>query len=111
MIYHVSHETTYQYRNDVSISHNLVHLTPRACPRQTLVSEELSVSVPPAVSAVQLDFFGNPMMVFTIQEPHRPLTARAANVVEAPPGPPPAPAGSTPWDEARRSLRADRRPE
>ena len=43
MLYNVSHETTYRYRNDVSISHNLVHLTARECPRQTVVRKELTV--------------------------------------------------------------------
>jgi len=108
VVYQVSHETTYRYRNDVSISHNLVHLKVRPCPRQTLVRDELTVSVPPAVRLTQTDYFGNPVTSFTIQEPHRTLSVRAVNVVEVHPDPAPDPARTAPWEEVRRCLRTDR---
>lgn len=110
MIYQVSHETTYRYRNDVSISHNLVHLKARPCPRQTLVRDELTVSVTPAVRLTQTDYFGNPVTSFTIQEPHRTLSVRSVNVVEVHPPPAPAASKTTPWEEVRSFLRADRGP-
>ena len=109
MIYNVSHETTYRYRNDVSISHNLVHLTARACPRQTLLSGELTVSVPPAVRLTQADYFGNPVTSFTIQAPHRTLSVRAVNVVNVHPTPVPPPGQTTPWEQVREFVRTDRK--
>ena len=41
MIYRVTHETTYDYPYDVSISHNLAHLKARDCPGQTCLGHEL----------------------------------------------------------------------
>ena len=55
MIYAIHHETHYNYPREVSISHNLVHLTPRECSWQSCLSHELRVSVPPAVMSAQTD--------------------------------------------------------
>src|SRR5437764_1495175 len=110
MIYHVSHETTYHYPYDVSISHNLLHLTARAAPRQTRLSDELTFSVPPAVTSHQSDYFGNRVTSFIVQVPHRRLCVRAVNVVDVHPPATPDPASTTPWEEVRRALPAGRDP-
>ena len=110
MIYQVSHETTYHYRDDVSISHNLVHLTARACARQTLLSNELTVSVPPAVTTVGVDYYGNPFTSFTIQEPHKRLSVRALNLVRVHPTSRPIIAESVPWEQVRDLARTDHSP-
>jgi transglutaminase-like putative cysteine protease len=85
------------------MSHNVAHLTARNCPRQTCLRNEFWVSVAPAVSAAQLDFFGNPVRFFTIQEPHRELSVNAVNVVQVHPTEAPAP-----WDQARDLVRNGR---
>ena len=108
MIYHVRHETTYQYPNDVSISHNLVHLTARASPRQIPLRDSLSLSIIPAVQTSQLDYFGNPVVAFTIQEPHRTLSVSAINVVDVLPRPLLDPAQTTPWEQVHYQLGHDR---
>jgi transglutaminase-like putative cysteine protease len=108
MIYKIQHETKYHYANEVSISHSLVHLTPRGGPWQTCLTHELRLSVPPAVTAEQTDFFGNPISVFTIQEPHRKLFVTALNVVHVLPPPVPAPSSATAWEHVRDFLRTDR---
>ncbi len=108
MLYQVSHETTYRYRNDVSISHNLVHLKPRPCARQTLVRDELTLSVSPAVTISQTDYFGNPVTSFAIQVPHRTLSFRASNLVKVHPIDLVDPARTMPWEDVRRYLRSDR---
>ncbi len=110
MLYHVSHVTLYEYYDVVSMSHNLVHLSARDCPWQTNHDHDLFVSVSPAVSAVQVDYFGNPVHYFTVQEPHKKLTVRATNVVKVHPVPRPDPASTMPWDEVRALLRANREP-
>jgi transglutaminase-like putative cysteine protease len=108
MIYRVEHETVYDYPRDVSLSHNLAHLTARACATQTRLYGGIELSVPPAVSVDQVDAFGNPMTFFTIQEPHRRLTVHARNVVQVHPPKPPEAALSPPWEEARHVLRTRR---
>ena len=92
--YRVTHETTYHYPHDVSISHNLAHLKAREHSGQSCLGHSLWFSVPPAVSASETDYFGNPVTFFTVQEPHRSLTVRAENVVEVRPGPLPEALGS-----------------
>src|SRR5262249_53238849 len=77
MIYHVLHTTTYTYSEPVSLCHNIAHLTPRVCPRQSTRQSQLLITPLPAVTAQRLDYFGNPMTFFTIQEPHRRLTVTA----------------------------------
>jgi transglutaminase-like putative cysteine protease len=108
MIYRIDHETVYEYPRDVSLSHNLAHLTARACPSQTRLFGGLELSVAPAVLLSQLDTFGNSVTFFTIQEPHRQLSLRAQNVVQVHPQPPPVVAQSPPWEAVRNALRTGR---
>ena len=110
MIYRVLHETVYDYPRDVAISHNLAHLTARETPSQSRLSHKLTVSVHPAVWIDQLDFFGNPVTFFTIQEPHRGLKVSSLNVVEVQPPPPQNAEGSIPWEVARQRLKDGRDP-
>ncbi|MDR3636942.1 MAG: transglutaminase family protein [Isosphaeraceae bacterium] len=111
MIYHVTHETSYAYSSTVSMSHNIVHLAARSYARQTRLRHDLQVSVSPAVSAAQTDYFGNLMTFMTVQEPHRRLHLRAVNEVNVHPEPPPAAEHTMPWDTARDVLRSERSPE
>ena len=111
MIYRVTHETTYDYPHDVSISHNLAHLKARDCPGQTCLGHELKFSVPPAVSGSQTDYFGNPVTYFTVQEPHRRLMVSALNVVDIRPVIAPPAWQTPPWEEVRDRLQSARDPE
>lgn len=108
MIYHVTHETRYEYSDIVSMSHNIVHLAARSYARQTRLRHDLQVSVSPAVSAAQVDYFGNPMTFLTVQEPHRRLDLRAVNEVRVHPKPPPPAEQTMPWEQVRNLLRTDR---
>ena len=60
MIYKIVHNTHYSYVKNVSLCHNLVHLTARSCAWQTCRHNELQVSSPPVVSNTRTDYFGNP---------------------------------------------------
>jgi transglutaminase-like putative cysteine protease len=111
MIYRVLHTTTYTYREPVSLCHNVAHLTPRACPRQTTRQSQLLIDPPPAVTAERLDFFGNPMTFFTIQEPHRRLTVTAMHQTEVLPSVTLDPLQTPPWEVVRERLENDRTPE
>lgn len=106
MIYHVRHETTYNYVHDVSISHNVAHLCARESPGQKRLDHKLTFSVPPAVLSEQIDYFGNPVTYFTVQEPHRTLKIRAENTVDVRLTPMPNPGWTLPWEQARDQLRA-----
>ena len=99
MIYEITHETNYYYSSNVSLCHNLAHLTARDCPWQTCLSHELQISSPPAVSINRTDYFGNLATFFTVQEPHRRLEITAINRVEVHPRAIPDPAATPPWEE------------
>ena len=108
MIYRVRHVTTYTYPETVSICHNELRLRPREGARQRRVSHELLVSPMPAVSHQAVDFFGNHVTFFAVQEPHRALIVTANSTVEVTPVEIP-PATNTPaWETVRDALRHDR---
>ncbi len=110
MQYQVTHTTTYEYSEPVSLCQNLAHLTPRDVPGQQCLRTALSIAPQPAVLSDRLDYFGNPSTFFAVQEPHRELVATATHLIRLAPRPAPDPAASPPWEEVRDLLPADRGP-
>jgi transglutaminase-like putative cysteine protease len=108
MQYQVTHTTTYEYSEPVSLCQNLAHLTPRDVPEQQCLRTALSVAPQPAVLSDRIDYFGNPSTFFAVQEPHRELVATASHLIRLAPRPAPDPAASPPWEEVRDRLPADR---
>jgi len=103
MLYDVTHTTTYRYTAPVSLCHNLVHLQPRGTPRQTCRQSDISVSPTPRGIQQQRDYFGNPVAIFTIEEPHRQLEISARHRIEVQPA---APIAASPaWETVRDQLR------
>ena len=75
----ISHTTRYLYSDVVSTCHSEAHLTPRPCPGQTVLDYDLSIDPAPDFSTSGMDYFGNPVTMFSISQPHRELTiSRAA---------------------------------
>jgi transglutaminase-like putative cysteine protease len=107
MTYRIVHKTTYKYKQPVSFGNHVAYLTPRSQPHHTCTSHELLVTPKPAAMSERLDYFGNPVTFFTIQEPHEELNieARCRVVIDGQSvlWPEPSPA----WDDVVRSLRAD----
>ena len=98
-----THTTTYLYSDPVSICHTEVHLAPRDCPHQRLISHELSVTPNPAFRVSRRDYFGNEITIFTIQEPHQTLNITMTRA--RPPSRPPWPRSSP---SAAASVRISR---
>jgi len=72
--YRIHHLTRYSYDEPVSVCHNLAHLLPREnAPRHAWRYADMDISPSPAVRAERLDYFGNRLTFFAIQEPHREL--------------------------------------
>ncbi|SDH16724.1 transglutaminase family protein [Propionivibrio dicarboxylicus] len=80
--YHVIHETRYDYESPVSLSRQLLHLTPRACPWQRSIAHEIVIAPTPGVDRVRVDSFGNPVRQFAIEAPHGSLLVRAESRIE-----------------------------
>jgi transglutaminase-like putative cysteine protease len=108
MKYKVTHTNNYYYSRNVSLCHNLAHLTARSCAWQTCLNSRLLISTPPMVSTTRTDYFGNVVSFFTVQEPHKKLEVTAINEVEVHPRPIPEPTQTPSWEDARQALRVRR---
>lgn len=107
--YRITHTTTYAYTDPVSLAQNVAHLTPRPTPRQRAERPVLTVTPDPAVTEDRIDYFGNPVTYFTVQEPHRELVVAVEHHVTVTPLLPPA--VTDPWETIRDRLPADRSPD
>ncbi len=107
MMYRVRHTTTYAYTSAVSVSHNVLHLTPRECQHQRCPMHELLIYPKPAFINQAEDYFGNPVTYFGLQEPHEALTMTANSTVEVTPVDWPQPRDTPPWELVRKQLRQD----
>ena len=82
MTYRVTHRTTYDYDEPVSTSYHALRLTPRSLTYQKRHWNKLAVDPSPAFSNGSSDYFGNEVVLFTLQEPHQKLTVESTSEVE-----------------------------
>jgi transglutaminase-like putative cysteine protease len=108
VIFEVSHRTTYSYSQSVSISHHLLHLSPRVSPHQICRRHSLMIEPPPTIMKDATDYFGNPTTYLTIEEPHDELSIVARSNVQVTAPPPRAPAETPAWDSIAAMLREAR---
>ncbi len=74
MIYRIRHLTEYEYQHPVSLCYNLAHLQPRNTSYQSCLSSKLQINPMPAYSRKRKDYFGNNILHFSIEEPHKKLS-------------------------------------
>ena len=115
MIYKISHRTTYKYRYPVSVGDHVGCLKPRSFLHNQLMHYALHIQPAPVVLTERVDYFGNLLCFFTVQEPHEELVVEArSEVVIA--GLPAAGANidparaSLPWEESAEGLGEDHSP-
>src|ERR1035437_6608096 len=115
MIYKIIHRSTYRYKYQVSVGNHVTCLKPRSSQHQKLVRMELDIQPRPAMCTERVDFFGNRLCFFTVQELHKELVVEARSEVvlkdQATPWPRQAPAWeevaqSLPWDHSHAGLDA-----
>jgi len=80
-IYDVVHTTVYSYSEPVPVCHNEVHLAPRPTPIQEVLLHSLAIEPQPITSSEHVDWFGNGVTLFTIEEVHLRLVVRATSRV------------------------------
>lgn len=107
--YHVIHETRYRYASPVSLSRQLLHLTPRDGPWQTCREHHIAFDPVPGLDESRIDCFGNPVRQLALESPHDSLTVRAESRVELRPREHRF-AGSPAWEHARDALNYGARP-
>ena len=101
----ITHSTRYGYRQTARLSHNVVRLRPRDNSTQRTEHHALSISPLPSTKSHGLDYFGNHVTWFNLQEPHAELTITAHSQVEVNLALRPDVSRSASWEEVRRELR------
>jgi transglutaminase-like putative cysteine protease len=110
MNYQVTHVTTYHYSQPVPVGHNTAHLRLRSFARQHCLSHRLVVQPEPTVMESWVDFFGNHVQYFTLEEAHRELKITALSEVQIVPPDQGASSPSPPWELGRDALTPPRTP-
>jgi transglutaminase-like putative cysteine protease len=105
MRYRVTHTTEYTYGEIVPLCHNMIRLRPRETERQRLISSEVAIDPAPATHREGIDFFGNHVTWFSVQEPHQGLAVTSRSEVDVTAGPADVAVPSNePWESVRQSL-------
>lgn len=81
MLYQVSHTTSYKYQFGVTFCHNIATIKPKNMLGQTVVNYKLEISPTPTEFSEKLDFFGNTITRFSIQEQHKKLKVTASSKI------------------------------
>jgi len=102
--YEIVHLTEYSYGEAVPLCHNVARLRPRETDRQTCLRHDLIVSPTPLVFRERIDFFGNPVTSFSVQNTHLSLSVTARSEVEVQPAPGPSGLFPMTWEEATGIL-------
>jgi transglutaminase-like putative cysteine protease len=108
MRFRISHITRYRYAAPVSLCHSIAHLKPRDLPHQRCLSSQVRVEPWPAVAREHLDFFGNRVSYFAIQQSHSHLDVTALSEVEVRPRVLPDPGSTVPWELSVERVQAGR---
>ncbi|MDQ6698958.1 MAG: transglutaminase family protein [Acidobacteriota bacterium] len=107
MIYRIIHRTTYKYKYPVSVGNHVACLTPRSLPHHRRHWHDLRITPPPATRNERIDYFGNHLSFFTVQEPHWKLVVEARSEVTLDGETDLEPEKSLPWDRVASFLRED----
>lgn len=105
--YHVLHETSYDYGSPVSLSQQLLHLSPRILSWQQVEEQRVEIKPAPNWRRDGQDAFGNPVTWIGFHAPHESLSIRSVMTVAVAPHLPADLETSLPWEEVRDHLAYD----
>lgn len=108
MVYNVSHRTTYRYAYPVSAGEHVACLKPRTFARNRLLQSSLVIHPRPATLTERVDYFGNILYFFSLEEPHKELVVEARSRVSIDRESTPDGTTSLPWEESAKALGEDR---
>lgn len=106
MLYEVRHETRFRYEWSVAISHQLLKLRPRRCPRQNVLQTQIQITPQPGVHREWFDYFGNVVEFVTVQGTHSELIVTSTAQVEVLPASAVLLEVSPAWESVADTLRA-----
>jgi transglutaminase-like putative cysteine protease len=105
MDYRVTHRTTYEYTEPVTVSHHAARLEPRREEGQDCPKFGLTIFPTPDVTKSRTDYFGNRVCMFSIQALHQQLEVTAESLVSVFPRTPPVPGLSPEWADVQKRFR------
>jgi len=111
MTYNILHRTLYDYTAPVTVSHHVARLEPRGTKAQAQESFSLKIFPEPTLRKDRVDYFGNRLCLFSIQEVHSKLEIITHSRVTVRREPPPAPETSPAWEEVAALFRDPVSPE
>jgi transglutaminase-like putative cysteine protease len=111
MIYNIIHRTTYNYVSPVSVGNHVACLKPRSFLHNQLVHNTLHINPTPVTFTERIDYFGNLLYFFTVQEPHRELVVEAKSEIVKSSNLAPSSQLSPAWEESTIKLADDSSPE
>ena len=100
--YRVSHATFYDYDHPIGSGRHLAHLSPRETAWQRVESHAIAIIPPAGEQSGGIDYFGNPVLRFAHDSPHRTLRVQADSVVAV--SSQAAGWASTPWEPLTRDA-------
>src|SRR5580765_7103153 len=107
LLYEITHTTTYDYVEDVSVSQHLLRLTPRHYGKQNCIAHELAIVPKPGTVGVHRDYFGNPTHFIGVDTPHRQLVIKSHCRLAVSPAFIPEPLETPAWESVRARCRDD----
>jgi transglutaminase-like putative cysteine protease len=93
------------------VGNHVACLKPRSYDQNRLIENTLQIYPAPATLTERVDYFGNVLWFFTVQEPHQELVVESKSDVLRTSGPMPDANASRPWEESTLSLAEDQSPE
>ena len=82
MEYKITHTTTYEYSESVGSCHNEARLKPMNSIHQQCLDSQIVIDPPANDYRERIDFFGNKVAYFAIQQPHNTLSVSAISTVK-----------------------------
>ncbi|MGR9115104.1 MAG: transglutaminase family protein [Gammaproteobacteria bacterium] len=105
MKYRIVHVTTYHYSQPVGLCQNEARLQPRDYSWQQSLASYFEINPTPTDFRERIDFFGNRVAYFAIQQVHSKLTVTAISEVQVMPEPKAVDlSNSISWEQARENL-------
>ena len=111
MNYHITHRTLYEYAAPVSVSHHVARLEPMITAAQSRDRFSLQIFPAPALRKERVDYFGNRLCFFAIQEVHSKLEIITHSRVTLHPPAPVSNESAAPWTEVADMFRDPVSPE
>jgi len=80
--YQITHITEYEYFQPIAICHNIAKLLVRNTSDQQSIKTNINISPEPDRISEYVDFFGNKVLYFAIQQEHKKLTVSIQSIIE-----------------------------